>query len=162
MVTYESWYWKSLDEQVGETRLSALDLSWLSHSRYLFLAWGLRITWRKQLLGQVTAMQQRSCYHSYLFPSNFTSLTPFFLPGSQRTAEHVFHISTASSGKRIHSPSKFTCHLETYSGQCSNSGFVNHCPTLKKARTSVPCANNTVLPKQETAVLWMLHISPLL
>lgn len=70
-------------------------------------------------------MQQWSCNHSYLFPSNFsTSLTPFLLPGSQRTAEHVFHISAASSGKRIHSPSKFTCHLETYSGQCSNSGFI--------------------------------------
>lgn len=72
----------------------------------------------------------------------------------------MFHISTASSGKRIHSSSKFTCHLETYSGQSSNFLLNNtHHPALRMPGTSIPCSNTSVLPKQ-TILLWMLLLFP--
>lgn len=93
-----------------------------------------------------------------------TTLPPRFqlrtllLPGSQGAAEHMFHVSAASSGKRIHSPTEFTCHLETYSGHCSNLWIHrSHHPTLRKPRTSMPCSDPTALPKQ-MSLLWMLHL----
>lgn len=65
-------------------------------------------------------------------------LTAFLLPGSQGAAEHMFHVSTASAGKRIHSPTEFPCHLETCSGQCSNLWlYKSHHPSLRKPRTSL-------------------------
>lgn len=86
-----------------------------------------------------------------------SQLTAFLLPGSQGAAEHMFHVSAASSGKRIHSPTEFTCYLETYSGQCSNLWLhKSHHPTLRKPRTSMTCPDPTVLPKQ-IIFLWMLH-----
>lgn len=92
-----------------------------------------------------------------------SQLRAFLLPRSQGAAEHMFHVSTASSGKRIHSPTEFTCHLETYSGQCSNLWlYKSHHLTLRKPRTSMPCSDPTVLPKQ-IIFLWMLHfLSPAL
>lgn len=67
-----------------------------------------------------------------------SQLTAFLLPGSQGAAEHMLHVSAASSGKRIHSPTEFTCYLETYSGQCSNLWLhKSHHPTLRKPRTSM-------------------------
>lgn len=109
-------------------------------------------------------------------PSTFSSSVPkttpspsllaeaFLLPGSQGAAEHMLHISTTSSSKGIHSSTEFTCHLQTYPGQCSNLWLhKNHHPTLRKPRTSMPYSDPTVLPKQIPNIHWMLHfLSPAL
>lgn len=96
-----------------------------------------------------------------------TTLPPRFqlrtllLPGSQGAAEHMFHVSAASSGKRIHSPTEFTCHLETYSGHCSNLWIYKSLhPTLRRPRTSMPCSDTTVLPKQMFFLGMLRFLSP--